>query len=109
MGIFREEAIARMNGIDVGYFRGADDSIDSEVAFVRGGFSDANGFISELDVHGIGIRLGIDGNRSDVELFASPNDPDGNFSAISYKNFFEHLDLGPTYGRTPVKPDDAKA
>ncbi len=60
MGILGQKPVPGMDRVDVGNFRGADDAIDPEVAFVRGGLTDTNGLICQLDVHRVGIRLGID-------------------------------------------------
>src|SRR5207249_3441881 len=55
VGVFRQKPVTTVNGIDVGDFRGADDAVDAQVAFVAGSFADANGFVRELHVHGIGV------------------------------------------------------
>jgi len=43
-----------------------------------------------LNVHGIGIRLRINGDGTDVQFFASADDPNGDFTAIGDQDFFEH-------------------
>ena len=54
-------------------------------------FTDADCLIGQLNMHGICIRLGIDRDRFDVQFLASPDDPDGNFTAVGDQYFFEHV------------------
>src|SRR5664280_1112862 len=82
-----------MNRIDIGNFGRADDAVDPEVTVAGGGFADAYGLIGHLDVHRIGIGLGIDCDGADVEFLARPDNAYGNFPAIGYQNFFKHADL----------------
>ena len=90
MRVLRKETVAGMDGVHVGDFRRADDAVDAQIAFVGGGFADADGFIGELDVHGVAVRLGINGHRADIQFLAGANDAHGDFSAVGYQNFFEH-------------------
>ena len=90
MRVFREEAVARMNCIHVGDLRGADDAIDFEIALRTGSRPDANGLIRQLDVEAFHVGLGIDGDGLDAELFAGPNDPQGDFAAVGDEDFLEH-------------------
>lgn len=90
VGVFGEESVARMDGVDVSNFGGADEAVDSEIAFERGRLADANGFVGHLGVHGVSIRLGIDGNGANVEFPAGSNDAHGNFAAVGDQNFLKH-------------------
>ena len=90
MRVLREEAVARMNCIHVGDLRGADDAIDLEIALRAGRRPDADGFIRELDMEAFHVGLGIDGDRLDAELFAGPNDAQGDFAAVGDEDFLEH-------------------
>ena len=94
MGVFGKKTVAGMDGIHIGDFRRADDAVDAQVTFVAGGFADADGFVGQLDVHGICVRLRIDGHGADIQFLAGADDADGNFSAVGYQNFFEHVALG---------------
>lgn len=90
LGVFRKESVARMNGVDVGNFGGADEAVNSEIAFESGRFADANGFVGHLGVHGVSVGLGIDGDGANVEFPASSNDAHGNFAAVGDQNFLKH-------------------
>ncbi len=91
-----KKPVAGMDGVHVGDFRRADDAVDAQVALAAGRFADADGFVGQLDVHGVGIRLGINGHRADVQFLAGADDADGDFSAIGYQNFFKHAVVGKT-------------
>ena len=90
VGVFGEESVARMDGVDVGNFGGADEAVDSEVAFERGRFADANGFVGHLGVHGVSVGFGVDGDGANVEFSAGSNDAHGDFAAVGDQNFFKH-------------------
>jgi hypothetical protein len=79
-----------MNGVNVRDFRGADDSVNAKIAFAAGALADANRFIGELHMHGVGVRLGVDRNRADIELLARPDDAHGNLTTVGDQYFFEH-------------------
>ena len=90
VGVFGEESIARMDGIDVGNFGGTDEAVDSEVAFKRWRFADANGFVGHLGVHGVLVGFGVDGDSANVEFPAGSNDAHGDFAAVGDQNFLKH-------------------
>jgi len=93
MGILGQKSVTAVNGVDVGDFRRADDSVDAKVALVAGCFADANGFVGQLDVHRVGVHLRIHGHGADIQLFAGTNDANGDFAPIRYQNLLKHLAL----------------
>ena len=46
--------------------------------------------IGELDMHRIDIRLGVNGDRFDVEFAAGTDDAKGDFATIGNQDAFEH-------------------
>ena len=52
MRVLRQEAIPRMNRVDIGDLRGADDAIDLEIALPTGRRANANRFVRQLHVQG---------------------------------------------------------
>jgi len=60
MGVLGEESVARMNGLGIGDFGGADDMRDIEVAFGAGSRTDADRFVGEADMQAVCIRLAVD-------------------------------------------------
>src|SRR5579884_605658 len=79
-----------MNGVYVGDFGGADDSGNIQVALRQLRRPNADGLVGEADVKRIAVGFAVNGNRLDAELFAGTDDPQGNFTAIGYENFFKH-------------------
>ena len=47
-------------------------------------------FIGETDMHGIGIRRGMDGDRCDPQLLACSLNAERDFTAIGDQDFIEH-------------------
>ena len=79
-----------MDGVHVGDLGRADDAAHLQVALRAGGGTDADGLISEVDVHGVGVCLGVNSDGFDVKFLASTDDPEGNFASVSDQYFFEH-------------------
>ena len=90
MSVFRKKTVTRVNRIDIGDFRRADDPVNAKIAFAGRSFADANGFVGELNVHGIDVRFRIDGHSPDVQFLTRTDDAYGNFPTIRYQNFFKH-------------------
>ena len=90
VGIFAEETVAWMNGIDIADFCGADDAIDFQIGLGAGGWADADGFVGELDVERIDIGFGVNGESFDAEFFAGADDAESDFASIGDENFFKH-------------------
>ena len=61
-----------------------------EVAFRRIGGADAIGEVGELDVQGVLVGVGVDGDRLDAELLTGADDSDGDFAAIGDEDSLEH-------------------
>ena len=99
MSVLREKPITRMDGIHVGDFGGADDPVNPEIALAAGGFANADGLIGDLNVHGTFIRLRIDGDGPNIQLFAGANDSNRNLSAVGNQNLLKHaVWIGETCG-----------
>ena len=79
-----------MDGVHVGDFCGRDESVDSQIAVGRGAVSDADGLVGNLDMHRVGVRLGIDGHRFDVHLAAGADDAHGDFTTVGDQDLFKH-------------------
>ena len=90
MGLLAQEAVAGVDRVHVGNFRSRDDTGDLEIAFRAGAWADADGLISEMDVHRIDVRLRINGHRFDIKLFAGADDTEGDFTTVGDENFAEH-------------------
>ena len=90
MRILSQKSVPGMDGLGAADLGGADDSVELQVALRSGRRADAHGFVGQLDVQGLGVRLREDGHRPDAKLSAGPDDPNGYFAAICDKNFRKH-------------------
>ena len=90
IGVFGEEAVAGMDGVDVGDFRGADDVRDVQIAFGAARRADADGFVGKPHVQRVAVGFGIDGDGGNAQFLAGANHPQGDFAAVGNQNFAEH-------------------
>ena len=88
--VFGKQAVAGMDGIDVGDFGGADYGGNVEVTQRQLGRADANGFVGKTHMERIPVGFAVDGHRADSQLLARADDAQRNFTAIGYQNLFEH-------------------
>jgi hypothetical protein len=79
-----------MDGIDIGDFRRSDDPISLQITEMTGRRTDANGFISELDVQRLLICLGIDTKCLDPQLVTGSDDPQRDLAPVGNKDFSNH-------------------
>ncbi len=105
LGIFREEAIAGVQGVAATFHRQVHQGARVEVAGQRVR-ADAVGFVGALDVQRVAIGLGVDGHRADAHLGAGAHDADGNLAAVGDQDLLDHGGL-PLRGWEPgtVDPD----
>src|SRR5581483_10661149 len=75
VGVFRKQAVAGMDGIDIGDFGGAYDRRNIEIALRELRRTDADSFVSEANMKRVAICLAVDGHGLDAELFAGADDP----------------------------------
>jgi hypothetical protein len=103
MGVFGKKSIAGMDRVHIRDFRRADNTINAKITFTGRSFADADGFVRELDVHGVGVGFRINRDGADVQFFAGADDPNGNFAAIGYQNFLKH---GSETDKRPLVPGE---
>ena len=89
-GVFRQEPVARMDRVDIGDLRRADDPVGPQVAVRALRAADADGLVGELDVERLDVGLGIDRQGLDAQLAAGANDPKGDFAAVGDEDFLDH-------------------
>jgi hypothetical protein len=85
--VFGKEAIAWMNGVDVGDLGGTDDAGDIKITFGWISRADTNGFVGETQIGRFAVGFGIDDNGLDAELPAGPDNPQSYFAAVGDENF----------------------
>jgi hypothetical protein len=87
MRILRQETVPGMDGVGAGDLGRADNPVQFQVALTCGRRTDTHRLVCQLDVEGLAVGLGVHRYRLDVELSASPNDPDGYFAAVCNQYF----------------------
>ena len=87
---FGQEAITGVNGIGTRGQCSTDDAIGAEIAVARGRRSDRHGDIGEPDMHGIAIRVRIDGSGTQADALCRANDADGDFASIGDEKRTKH-------------------
>ena len=90
MGVLGQKTVAGMNRIHIRDFRRADDAVNAQIAFRGSRFADTDRLVGHLDMHRVGVNLGIHRDRADVQFLAGADDADGNFSAVGDQDFFKH-------------------
>jgi hypothetical protein len=88
--VFREEAIAGVNGFGVRNFGGTNNLVNSKVAVRRARVTHAVGFVGKLQILAASIGFTKDGDRLDAQLFAGSNDSKSNFASVGDQNSFVH-------------------
>ena len=83
VGVFREEAIARVDGVDLGLACHPDDVVDVEIGLDRPApLADAVALVGLEAVQRQLILLGIDRDGGDLQLVGRPQHPDGDFAPV---------------------------
>ena len=87
-GIFREKAVAGMNGVDIVLAGQVDDGVDVQIRTQRlAGFADAIRFIGLEAVQGEAVFVGVDGHGPNAQLMCGAEDTNGNLTTISDEKF----------------------
>src|SRR6267142_5210639 len=73
--VFAQEPVARMDGINVRNFCGANHLWDIQITLAAAGRADAHRFIGKTNVERVAIRLGINRDGGNAEFLAGTNDP----------------------------------
>ena len=90
LGIFRQEAIAGMDGIGAGDLGRGDDLGLLQVGLARRRRPDAHALIGQPHRHGVGIGFGMDRHGCDAHFLAGAVDAQGNLAAVGDQDFLDH-------------------
>ena len=94
-GVLAEQTVARVDRLRAALDRDGEDGGDIEVAVRDAVAADAVAFVGELDVHGVLVRLGIDGDGGNAHLAAGADDPYGDLAAVCNQDFRKHINSPP--------------
>src|SRR5262249_52111857 len=95
VGVLRQEAVARMNGVGLGQQRRAHYVREIQVALLGQRRSDTVRFIGQTDVQRVAVRFGVNRYRLDAELAAGADDTDGDLPAVRNENLMKLHDFPP--------------
>ncbi|MCY1427057.1 hypothetical protein D9M71_428870 [compost metagenome] len=102
--VFRQETIARVQGITAGFHSQVHQLARVQVTGQRLG-TNAVGFVGALDVQGVPVGVGIDRYRANAHLGAGTHDPNCDFTSVGDQDFFYHWSLPKAVGTVePVLP-----
>ena len=88
--ILGQEPDAGMNGVGAGDGGCRNDRRHVEIGIARRRRADADGFVGEPHMHGIGIGRRMHGHGADTHLAAGAVDAQRDFAAIGDEDFFKH-------------------
>ncbi len=89
IGVFRQEAVTRVNRGGASHFGGSDDRRDMQVGILRRCRADADRLVCQAQVHQFTVGRGVHGDGLDAQLFAGTQDAQGNFPTVGDQDFFE--------------------
>ena len=90
VGVLAQQAVAGMDGIDVGDFGGGDDGGNVEIAVGGARRADADGLVGKANVQRVAVGFAVDGDGADAEFAAGIDDAQRNFAAIGDHDFTKH-------------------
>ncbi len=90
IGVLRQKPVAGMDGISPRHLGGADEGGDVVVALARGGWADAHLLVGETHMQGIRVGGGMNRHRTQAEVPAGADHPQGDLAPIRYENLLEH-------------------
>jgi len=103
LGVLREEAVARVDGVGIGDLGGGEQGVAVEVAGAGRGRTDAHRFVRLLNVQGGGVRRRIDRHRGDPELTAGADQAKRDLAPVGDEDLLEHRWSPSAVGRGGVR------
>ena len=98
VNVFRQEAVAGMDGFGASLRDCGEDGFKGEIALGGGRRADEDGFVGFKDVERVGVGFGVDGDGGDAHAAEGALDASGYSAAIGDKNFFEHKGISQQQG-----------
>ncbi len=104
--VFRQEPVARVDGVGVGDGGRGQNRRNVEIALARRGRADADAFIGETDMHGVLVRRRVHRHGLNPHLVTGAVDAERDLAAVGDQDFVEHGRVGinpgpPAPRRTP--------
>ena len=89
-GVLRQEAVAGMHRVGAGDLAGREQRGHVEIAVLRRRRADADAFVGEAHMHGVGVGGGMHGDGRDAEFLAGAQDAQGDLAAVGDQDLVEH-------------------
>ena len=90
VGVLGQEAVAGVDGLGAGGFRGGQHLPSVQIGFAGGGGADQHRLVSLAHVQGAGVGLGIDGDGAQAHAAGGAEHAAGDLAAIGDQDGFEH-------------------
>ena len=90
VGVLRQEAVARMDGVGAGDLAGRQQGRDVEVALRRRRRADAHALVGEAHVHRVGVGGRVHRDGGDAQLPAGAQDAQRDLAAVGDQDLLEH-------------------
>src|SRR5262249_39305689 len=90
VGVLRVEAVPRVDAVGAAALDGAEDGVGVEVALRRRLTAEGKGLVSEENVEGVTVEVGVPRPRADAELAARPDDPHRDLAPVGDQDLVEH-------------------
>ena len=85
--VLGEEPVAGVNGIGAGPRRDRDDLFDVQVGLCRGGAVERVGLVGGLDMQGVEVLVGVNGDAGQARVTTCTRHPQGNLAAVRDQDF----------------------
>ena len=85
--VLGEEAVARVHGVRPGLLGNLDELVLQQIGVARCAPTQRIGLVGDLDVEGVPVGLGIDGDGPDAVVLAGAGDTDGDLATIGDEDF----------------------
>ena len=86
----RQKAVTRMDRVRAALARRVQNILDVEVGLADRGGADADRDIRQVDMGGIGVRFGEDGDGAKARVLDAADHPDGDFATVGDEYSIEH-------------------
>ena len=86
-GVFRQEAVPRMDGLGAGGHRRRQDGRHIQVAVLYRGRADADALVGKAHMKSLPVRLRKDRHRGDAHLLAGADDPHRDLAPVGDEYF----------------------
>ena len=86
-GVLAQQTVARVDRLRTALDRNGENGRDIEIAVRHAVAADAIALVRQLHVHGVLVRLGIDGDGGNAHLAAGADDANGDLAAVGNQNF----------------------